>query len=306
MSALSRPKALVEHIDKARAEALAGPRRFRSEVGGHNEILALAPEAFFSDFYWGGITPAYRTENGVAVIPVEGPLEHHMTWCWDSYERIIKCVEECMTGRDLFLAHERANWWREDYCPLDAGACVPAQAVILKIDSPGGEAAGTMAAHRALRDMQARYGIPLYCYADDMACSAAYALASGCREIWLPDTGVVGSIGVIATLYDRTAANKKDGLAVELITSGAYKADGHADRKITSGIRQRMQKRVDDIANLFWATVAEARGTTKEAIAALQAGTFLGSDAVEVGIADGVSDFPEFVKLVETAKMGQD
>lgn len=302
----ARPKALVEQIDKARAEALAGPRRFRSEAGGHNEILALAPEAFFSDFFWGGVAPSYRTEGNVAVIPVEGPLEHHMTWCWDSYERIVQCVEECMTGRDLAIAHERANWWKEDFAPLDESACAPAHAVILKIDSPGGEAAGTMAAHRALVGLREKYNVPLYCYADDMACSAAFALASGCQEIWLPDTGVIGSIGVIATLYDRTQANAREGLAVELIASGEYKADGHADRKINPGIRKRMQSRVNGIAKLFWGVVAKARDTTPAAIAALQAGTFLGKDAVEVGLADGVSDFPQFVKLVEAARIGQD
>jgi ATP-dependent protease ClpP protease subunit len=259
----------------------------------------MAPQAFFLDFMWSGVEPSIRTPNGTAIVKVNGPLEHHASWCWDSYERIVGAVEACMTGQDLAAAHEQANWWREDFEPLDASACVPAQRVVIRIDSPGGEAAGTMAAHRKLVALRERYGVPLFAYADEMAASAAYAIASAAQELWTPDTGVIGSIGVIATLFDRTAQNEKDGLLIELITSGEFKADGHADRPITDGIRQRMQEKVDKIASRFFRIVADARGVGPGAIADLEAATFLGQDAVKAGIADGVADWDEFLELIE-------
>ena len=126
-------------------------------------------------------------------------------------------------------------------------------------------------------------------------------LACACAEIWLPDTGTVGSIGVIATLFDRTSQNEKVGLNVELLTSGECKADGHADRAITDDIRKRMQGRVDELANVFWSVVADARGTDVKSISGLEAGVFTGQLAVDVGIADGVASWDEFLSTVAGA-----
>lgn len=200
-----------------------------------------------------------------------------------------------MMGTDLVKSHEQRNWWRDDFEPIPAA---PARAVVLCIDSPGGEAAGSAYAHRKLRKLRKQYNIPLYAYANETACSAAYALACAADEIWLPDTGTVGSIGVIATLFDRTSQNRKLGLNVELITSGEQKSDGHADRPITDDIRERMQTRVMDLATVFWRIVAKSRGTSAKAVSELEAGVFTGQKAVDVGIADGVAGYDKFIRIV--------
>lgn len=218
-----------------------------------------------------------------------GPLEHHATEWWDSYESIVERVEAAMGGGD------------------DAEALAPARAVILKVDSPGGEAAGTMWAHRKLRSLRKQYDVPLYAYANEMIASAAYAISSAADEIWLPDTGTVGSIGVIATLFDRTEQNAQSGLSIELITSGAYKADNHADRVIDDGIRERMQMRVDALATVFFDIVARARTrslgekVTVDAVSSLEAGVFIGSSAVDAGIADGVANWDRFLRIVSAS-----
>lgn len=247
------------------------PRPFR-EHGAVGEVLAMDPQAFGAMFF-GGATPSDRTEDNIEIISICGPLEHHDS-LWDNYDSIICRVEEAM-----------------------AGEC-PASAVVLCIDSPGGEAAGSNYCHQKLRSLRKKYKIPLYAYANEMAASAAYAIASACDEIWLPKTGTVGSIGVIATMYDRTKQNEKTGLQIKLLTSGEYKADNHADRELTDEIESRMQGRVDALAAVFFESVAKARGTTPEAIAGLEAGVFLGQDAVSVGLADGVERWDRFLRYV--------
>lgn len=290
----------MRQLEREQAKALSQPRRFRAEARP-GEILAMRPEAFFSLFDFWGPAPVERTEDGIAIIRINGPLEHHASWCWDSYERIASDVEKCMSGQDVVEANRQEHWswwdndWREGHGEVDPA---PARAVILRIDSPGGEAAGATWIHRKLRSLRKRYGVPLYAYADEMAASAAYSIASGADELWLPDTGTVGSIGVIATLFSRTRMNDKMGLNVELVTSGDYKADGHADRPINDGVRDRMLGRVMKLARIFWAVVAKSRETSPEAIAALEAGVFVGADAVEVGIADGVKSWGGFLKMV--------
>lgn len=203
-----------------------------------------------------------------------------------------------MSGNDLVKADEWRNGWREDYEPTDAS---PARAVVLCIDSPGGEAAGATYAHRKLRSLRKRYRCPLFAYANETCCSAAYELACAADEIWMPDTGTIGSIGVIATLFDRTSMNKKMGLNVELVTSGEQKADGHADRPITDDIRARMQERVLDLATVFWRVVAKSRGTTPKAVAGLEAAVFTADNAIDVGIADGIAGWDKFLRIVSRA-----
>lgn len=276
---------------RRRAKVLSEPRLFRPR----SDYLAIDPRALDFSYLYTGQVPTDRTQEGIAIVTIHGPLEHHATWWWDSYESIVERVEDAITGQDVVKADEYRNGWRDDYEPMSA---MPARAVVLCIDSPGGEAAGCGQAHKKLRALRKQYNVPLYAYADETTCSAAYEIACACDEIWLPETGTVGSIGVIATLFDRTKMNEKDGLNVELITSGAYKADGHADRPLDDGIRSRMQARVDDLAAIFWRIVARRRQTSVKAVAELEAGVFLGQAAVDVGIADGVSGWGSFLRMV--------
>lgn len=296
------PKASDRSLERAIAKAIAEPRRFRAKtkVG---ELLAMEPQAIDFSYLYTGIEQNDRTDDGVAIVTINGPLEHHATAWWDSYEAIVQRVEDAMCGEDLAKIHFARNFWRDpnNFEPVDTR---PARAVILRIDSPGGEAAGSMWCHRKLRALRDAYGCPLYAYADEMACSAAYAIASAADEIWTPDTGQVGSIGVIATLFDRTEANARAGLNIELVTSGALKADNHADRPLEPEVVARMQEKVDALAKIFWKCVAKARSrvldvdVSPDDIKALEAGVFLGADAVKVGIADGVASWDVFLKHV--------
>jgi len=279
-------------------ELKCGP--FRPNDSGPLAMLRSARSAEFS--YNMSNNVDRRTSDDIAILSIQGPLEHHAGWCWESFEAILHRLEKVLVGDDVVQAAveaERQRAWAENRAPDPVSAKPrPARAVILRIDSPGGEAAGSMSTHRAIRRLRKRHGIPVYAYADELAASAAYAIASACDEIWLPDTGMVGSIGVIATLFDRTQQNYNAGLAIELVTSGKYKADSHADRRITDGIRARMQRRVDDLADIFFETVAKARGGSAKAVADLEAALFAGDKAVAAGLADGVADFPKFMRIV--------
>lgn len=282
------------------AASLAGERRKFPVYAG--KPLAMRPMAIDFDWIYSVSRPNWRTDDGVEVVEIEGPLEHKSGWWFDSYESILKRIEGAMTGEcyqtQQVFEYFSANGWQESpgYEPPPRA---PARAVVMRINSPGGEAAGATAAHKKIRALATKYGVPVFAYADELACSAAYELACAADAgIWLPESGVVGSIGVIATAFDRTKQNEKIGLEIELITSGAYKADGHPDRVLDDGIKGRIQQRVNELAAIFFQVVADARDTSPEAIADLQAATFLGGDAVMQGVADGVAEWDQFLELV--------
>lgn len=246
---------------------------FRTEKT--TEVFAIDPKAFEIFFEAGGDREVIY-QDGLAIVNICGPLEHHLSPEWDSYDAILCRIEE-------------------------AFASDKSKAVVLKFDSPGGDAGGATEAHRKILALRAKYGKYLCAYVDEMMCSAAYELGSACDEIWLPDTATVGSIGVIATVMDATAANEAQGIKVELITTGERKGDGDPNKPLTDDVREALQKRVNHLGDIFFGLVAEARGLSVEKVRSFQAGVFSGQDAVNVGLATKVAGWDDFIRTLGSA-----
>ncbi len=233
--------------------------------------LAIRPEAV--GLTWARAPQECEIKDGVAVVSISGPLEHKGGWWFDSYQSILGRIEGAMQSDDV-------------------------ASVLLKIDSPGGEVSGLQECVRRIRKMRADYDKPIVAYADDEAYSAAYALACSADEIYLPESGGLGSIGVLATVCDRTKMTAKLGLRIEVVRSGPLKAEGHPDIPLTDATLSRVQARVDQLADQFFSLVAEVRPISKKKIAALQGGLLNGQAAVDAGLADGVSSFDDVLSAM--------
>lgn len=223
--------------------------------------LALNPVAFgfFFDFF----EPEQpKSVNGVAVVSIRGPLMHHPDWFFDSYDAI--------KGR------------------VEAALKMNPKAVLLSIDSPGGLVSGCFETAGELRRMCEEADVPLHAYVDGQATSAAYALACSASRITAPATSAVGSIGVIDALVDATANDEMWGVKFSLIASGARKTDGNPHVKTSEEAIAAAQARVDELAEMFFDHVAEARGLKPSAIRALEAGILTGQAAIGRGLVDAV------------------
>lgn len=159
--------------------------------------------------------------------------------------------------------------------------------IILDFDTAGGDAAGCL----DLADFMyhATKEKPVLALVDEMALSAGYALASAATEIVVPRTGNVGSVGVLAVHMDQSEFNKKEGFKYTFVQAGDFKSEGNSHEPLSSSARQHMQEAVNLINGLFVKGVAERRGTTAEAVQALQAGVLFGEEAVQRGLADRIS-----------------
>ena len=151
---------------------------------------------------------AYEVVEGVAIIPVTGTLVQKLGTL-RPYSG--------MTGYDGL----RANLSM-------ALADDAVRAVVLDIDSPGGEVAGCFDLADSI--YKARGSKPIWSILTESAYSAAYALASACDRIVVPRTGGTGSVGVICMHVDMSKALGAAGVNVTLIHYGDRKADG-ADSK---------------------------------------------------------------------------
>ncbi|OUJ03194.1 serine peptidase [Acetobacter cibinongensis] len=158
--------------------------------------------------------------------------------------------------------------------------------IVLHIDSPGGTVAGCF--DLADRIYQARSVKPLVSIVDEMACSAAYALASATETITVPRTGEVGSIGVVKIHMDITGALESDGIKVTTFQFGDRKTDSYPTTPLSDEARGAIQADIDQLGELFVATVARNRGLKPDVVKAMQAQTYLGQSCVDAGLADAV------------------
>ncbi|MPW16914.1 S49 family peptidase [Paraburkholderia sp. CNPSo 3157] len=160
------------------------------------------------------------------------------------------------------------------------------KAIVLSIDSPGGEVAGCF----DLADLiyESRSIKPTLAILNESAFSAAYALASACEQITVPRTGGTGSVGVICMHVDQSKAIDKAGLTVTIIKYGDRKADGNQFNPLSKEALDRYQAEVDEMGELFVQTVARNRNLSADVVRKTQATTFLGAAGVEIGFADAV------------------
>jgi signal peptide peptidase SppA len=234
---------------------------------GDGSLMALAPMlAGADDEERREAESGYDLVAGVAVIPVCGTLVQRLGTLRPF---------SGMTGYDGI----RQNF-------LAALADEEAGAIMLDIDSPGGEVAGCFDLADTI--WRARGSKPVWAVVNEMACSAAYALASATDRITVPRTGVVGSVGVIALHVDLSKALEEAGITVTLIQYGARKSDGSDMIPLAPEARTRFQADIDAVGKLFVNTVARNRKLDAAKVQATEAGTFLGAAGVAAGFADAV------------------
>lgn len=183
---------------------------------------------------------------------------------------------------------------------LDAALASPeVAAILLDIDSPGGESSGVF--DLADRIRAATQVKPVWAVANDMAFSAAYALASAASKVFVSRTGGVGSIGVIAMHVDQSVKDAHDGVRYTAVFAGDRKNDLNPHQPISDQAHAQLQAEVNRIYGLFVETVARHRGLEPSAIRDTEAGLFFGQAAVGIGLADAIGTFDDaLAQLLES------
>jgi len=175
---------------------------------------------------------------------------------------------------------------------LDAALANPeAAAILLDIDSPGGESGGVF--DLADRIRAAAKVKPVWAVANDMAFSAAYALACAADKVFVSRTGGVGSIGVIAMHVDQSQKDVQDGVRYTAVFAGDRKNDLNPHEPISNEAHAFLKAEVNRVYGLFVETVARNRGIEPSAVRDTEAGLFFGQAAVALGLADAIGTFDD-------------
>lgn len=263
---------LMLHPRKAEIVLAALSERLGIGMIGRLDGSTVSPMAMEDDDY-GFAEPGNNPRTGydmvgpVAVIPIQGTLVQKLGSLrpWSG-----------MTGYDGI----RQNL----FTALDDSSV---KAIVLDIDSPGGEVAGCFDIVDTI--YAARGSKPIWAILNESAYSAAYAIASAADKIYVPRTGGVGSIGVICAHVDMSQALTSAGIKVTFITYGDTKADGHSEIPLSEDAKKRFQADIDTMGQLFVDTVARNRNISAATVRDTQAATFMGDKGVALGLADEVA-----------------
>ncbi|MBA3059133.1 MAG: S49 family peptidase [Gammaproteobacteria bacterium] len=171
-------------------------------------------------------------------------------------------------------------------------------AILLDIDSPGGESSGVF--DLADRIRAATTIKPVWAVANDMAFSAAYALGSAASRLIVSRTGGVGSIGVIAMHVDQSVKDQQDGIAYTAVFAGDRKNDLNPHAPISGEAHSFLQGEVNRIYDLFATTVAKHRHMGVNTIKSTQAALYFGADAVASGLADDVGTLDDAIRQINS------
>jgi signal peptide peptidase SppA len=161
--------------------------------------------------------------------------------------------------------------------------------IILRVDSPGGEANGCDELAAAIYN--ARGKKPITAYVSGAACSGGYWIAAAADRIVVSEGAVLGSIGVVLGLKDTAEADASRGIKTYQFVSSM--SPGKRPDPATTEGKARLQKQADDLGEVFVKAIAKYRGVDAETVVKDfgAGGVEIGANAVAAGMADEVGQF---------------
>lgn len=218
--------------------------------------------------------PRYEVTDGVAVIPIRGPLINA-----DIPDNWVKAF-----GITTYPNLQRAF--------AEASADSKVKSVLLDVNSPGGSVAGISDTTDALSSLRAVK--PVHTFAGDLMASAGYWLGSNADRITAGKMSTVGSIGVIGTHIEYSRGMENDGIKATVLRAGSEKALATPYEPLSDKAKAQMQARLDAVYGQFVEAVANNRGVSLASAMSMAEGReYFGEAALRAGLVDTIGKFPD-------------
>lgn len=160
------------------------------------------------------------------------------------------------------------------------------QAVILRVNSPGGIAVAGEALFEALRDLNDDK--PVVTVIDGMGTSAAYLAASATEHIVARNGSIVGSIGVLMQFPDVSGLLDHIGVTMHEVRSGELKAQPSVFAPPSEEAVEALNALISDNFDWFVDQIEERRGLTEATIRGFEGTVFTGTRAQALGLVDAI------------------
>ena len=212
--------------------------------------------------------------DGVPVIPIRGVIAKRMN------------MFHAISGGTSIEAIDRM---------FDEAIAMDAPGIVLNIESPGGAVSGTQEFADKVREAAESSDKLIVAYADSLAASGAYWIGSQANTFIASRAAEVGSIGVIASITDPTRAMRNAGYDETIIRSSELKAPGAGP--MTPRQENSIRAKIETYYGMFKDAVVAGRGSI-DIDAAATGETWIGNDAVAMGLIDGIGSLASAVAMV--------
>lgn len=164
-----------------------------------------------------------------------------------------------------------------------------AQALIVRISSPGGSAIASDKIWHALRNVSGQ-GIPVVASIGSVGASGGYYIACGADAIFAEDYSIVGSIGIYGGKVDLSGLLQKVGLKTEFVKTHEHSDAESFARPWTDEEKAALQDYMDDFYNRFTGVVSKATGVPQATVDTAYGGgrVMIGYKAYEAGLVHGL------------------
>ncbi len=169
-----------------------------------------------------------------------------------------------------------------------------AEAVVLRINSPGGSPVHSRQIYEEIRRLRLEHPqTPLYAVIDDIGASGAYYAAAAADAIYVDRASLVGSIGVIMGGFGLQEAMERLGIERRVYTAGDHKAFLDPFAPENPGHIDHIRTMLDEIHEQFIEAVREGRGDRldeRRADELFSGLIWTGEQGVALGLVDGIGD----------------
>ena len=165
------------------------------------------------------------------------------------------------------------------------------KAVILRINSPGGSPVQSSYIHREILRLREKYpDIPLYAVVSDICASGGYYVAAAADEIYVNESSVIGSIGVLINGFGFVEAMRDLGIERRLLTAGEHKGILDPFSPLSEFDKEHAKELLDKLHTTFIEAVKAGRGDRLNGDEEqLFSGLFWnGDEGIELGLADAI------------------
>jgi protease-4 len=180
------------------------------------------------------------------------------------------------------------------------------QAVVLRVDSPGGSKFASEVIAHQIQALQAA-GKPVVASMSGVAASGGYWISAVADQIFASPSTVTGSIGIFGMIptFQRTLASV--GIATDGVGTTPWSGEMRLDRALSEQSKQLIQMLIEDGYNDFITRVADARGMDTQSVDEIGQGqVWTGADAIKNGLVDQLGGLDDAIAVAaELAKLDE-
>lgn len=179
---------------------------------------------------------------------------------------------------------------------LDAGDDERVQAVVFRVDSPGGLASAADQIWRAVERVQDG-GTPVVVSMGPTAASGGYYVSAGADFILASDSTVTGSIGIFGGKLAIGEGLERIGINIRTIRVGGEFTDAFGAYRFTDTQRDTVRQSLQRGYDRFLEIVGEGRGMSYDEVHERARGrVWSGRDAADQGLVDGLGGFLDAIE----------